>query len=473
MITLSHRRASRRTQGGQALVLGLALLALAALAWVQLYQGGQLVHEKTRLVHATDAAVYSGAVVQARALNFLALANRAQVAHQVALAHLVTLDTWAAFGVNEAARVAQGNPPAYLVAALFGPRHGAAYTAALQAGAAAAVRPALRQAMQAHDRVVHDVLWPAQQAVMHTLPEVREQAMVEVLRANFPGSGAVASVGLDPRPLSDALPGALQASIGRGADPLRDLALQALAGHPFLAPRNHETRNSWVVSGRCPGLRHVLRRRGSTRLDASDNWWSNDTQSYHALRSNRWIGCYYREYPMGWAESSVRARFGTTDLEHTTDPPWDFAREPFWRWVQRRTGWDLQAGATNPLANSWAVAQHSHYSGRGFGGLVDLAPQARQPALRLAIRTWRPRSALRVAGGSSQVALLGERWMPRWRLPGDQIGAVAAAEVVFRAAARPGQPREGVSLFTPGWSVRLVPVTAAERDVARQRQGGS
>ena len=40
--------------------------------------------------HAVDAAAYSGAL-QARHLNAIAYANRSQIAHQVAMAHLVTL----------------------------------------------------------------------------------------------------------------------------------------------------------------------------------------------------------------------------------------------------------------------------------------------------------------------------------------------------------------------------------------------
>lgn len=456
---------SRPRQRGQALVLGLFLLALAALAWVQLYQGGQLIHEKNRLVHATDAAAYSGAVAQARALNFLALANRAQVAHQVALAHLVTLDAWSAYGARAAQRVTQGNPPAYLIGALFGPAHGAAYTAALGAGAEGARRAALADAIRAHDRLAHDVLWHAQRAVLESLPGMRGQAMQAVLQANFPAPGPAGEVRLDARPLADDLPGALAAGVGASAAPLRDLVLQAVGDHPFLAPRHHEARNAWVVSSRCPGLRHILRRRGQTRLDADDGWWADDTQSYHALRSNRWIGCYFREYPMGWAETATAAEGQPSGLDHVEAPPRDFATEDFWRWVSRRTGWDLQTGTGNPLANSWAVADARRHPTRGIGGMVDLVDDRRSASLRFAIRAFRPRAALAVSGGTSQVRIT-PRWVPDWALPGDQFAAIAAAETVFVAAARGEAP----SLFTPGWHARLVPVRDEERLEARRRQ---
>src|SRR3546814_2539631 len=82
---------------------------------------------------ALDAAAYSGALVQARALNMLAYINRAHVGHQLAMAHLVTLGSWASLGGAQASQLKSGNPPGYLIAMLFGPDHGAAYAAASRA----------------------------------------------------------------------------------------------------------------------------------------------------------------------------------------------------------------------------------------------------------------------------------------------------------------------------------------------------
>src|SRR5690554_6367931 len=83
---------------------------------------------------------------------------------------------------------------------------------------------------------------------------------------------------------------------------MRQLALAANARYGFLDPRDHTARNDWIVSPRCPAWRHELRRRGATQWQDYDTWHSLDTQSYHALRSNRFIGYYYREYPMGWGD---------------------------------------------------------------------------------------------------------------------------------------------------------------------------
>src|SRR5690606_13071337 len=143
---------------------------------------------------------------------------------------------------------------------------------------------------------------------------------------------------------------------------LREMVLQAASNYGFLDDRNDTARNPWVVSSRCPHRRHELRRRGTTRLEGYDTWSAADTQSYHALRSNRWIGCYYREYPMGWAMAASGSAVETS-LEHVADPPPDFSAEDFWRWATRNTTWNIFTGTNNPLANSRAVAQGTAWRG--------------------------------------------------------------------------------------------------------------
>lgn len=462
-----RRLTSFRRPLGQALVLALFLALLGALAWVQLYQRGQLLHEKNRLTHAIDAAVYSGALVQARSLNFLALANRAQVAHQVALAHLVTLDTWALFAQHEAQQAGRGNPPHYLIGMLFGASHGRAYAAASGAQDMPRLRRQLANALVSHEATVHDVLASAQRAVLQVLPAAREAAMQTTLAANFDGPDVTPEVLLDASALHDDLPGALQLVSGRNAHDLRNLALQAVAQYGYLGERNFDARNAWMVSSRCPGLRHQLRRRGDTALDANDMWWSHDTQSYHALRSNRWIGCYFREYPMGWGEAVAGSSFDSP-LPHVDNPPENFANEPFWRWAQRQRELNILHGGGNPLGNSWAVAAQSHHASRGLGAWVDFRADISKRSLRFAFRAMRPHQALRLHQAASAVRFGDAGLAPVAQLPGDALAAVAAAEVYFQAA-------EGVveapSLYSPGWHARLAPASDAELREARRRQG--
>src|SRR5690606_13239844 len=127
--------------------------------------------------------------------------------------------------------------------------------------------------------------------------------------------------------------------------------------------RDHTERNHWAVDPRCPHLRHQLRRRGHTFLGPDGRWQSIDTESFHALRSNRWVGCYYREYPMGWGWiPGVHSQ--SFQQEHVADPPDAFSAQDFWRWVQESTDWNLLDDSDNRLANSRAVTTRQVW----FGG---------------------------------------------------------------------------------------------------------
>lgn len=75
-------RLTSEAQRGQALVLGLLLLAVAVASLAMLRGVGRVVEARMRLTHAADAAAYSGALAQARRLNLLAYANRTLVAHR-------------------------------------------------------------------------------------------------------------------------------------------------------------------------------------------------------------------------------------------------------------------------------------------------------------------------------------------------------------------------------------------------------
>lgn len=474
---LSGSAAGLRSHG-QALVLTLFLLIAGTAALLQLFDAGQLVHEKSRLTHAADAAAYSGALVQAQALNFQAYANRAQVAHQVAMAHLVTLASWAQFGAAEAGRAAAGNPPVSVIAMMFGAGHGAAYASALMASglhSAARAQGSLGRAFAEHDRVVNDVLWRAQQAVAHSLAQTRSDAMRAVLEANYADAAPVTggAVHLDATPLSDELPGFLSVHQNEERTRLRDLVLQAGARYGFLDERHHTARNPWAVSGRCPHLRHELRRRGATVLEGFDTWRSSDTQSYHALRSNRWIGCYFREYPMGWGLAAAGSPVAST-LEHVDNPPADFSAQDFWRWVAEHTDWNIFSGTQNPLANSHAVAGGVAWRGRGMPGYVDIAQDAAREgrALRFAIRVVRPQHSVASLGHASRVAVGPGLLNPAVRLPGEQIAAISAAETYFvRPVGRADGRTELASLFSPYWQARLSPVGDDERAQAMARQG--
>ncbi len=418
---LATRRAA--AQQGQALVFGMLLAGLAAIALIRYFSTGQVVAAKAKQLHALDATAYSGALIQARALNMLAYINRAQMGHQLAMAHLVALGSWAALGGTQAGQLSRGNPPAYLIAMLFGAGHGAAYSAAGGAvglDAMAQAQGELASAYAAHDSLVRNTLSGAQETIVAGVPEARRAAMQAVLEHNYQGSDFQLTV------TDDNWPGYVwRYSAQQSLRPF----IQDLAGmYGFLSPRNRTARNSWSVEARCPHKRHELRRRGTTELDAAGRWQSIDTESYHSLRSNN-----YREYPMGWGWIPSAAG-QQTQSPYVDDPPADFSAQDFWRWVKEATNWDIVGGDANPLANSKAVAARQRWEGGGLPAYFDTGSAAADQTLRFGVR-------LQVPGPENLL-----------------VTAYSAAETFFeRPEPRSDGRHETANLFHPYWQARLAP----------------
>lgn len=74
--------------GFAAAMIGMMLVA---------FNSGQVTNAKMRAMNAADAAAYSGAVWQARNLNFQAYMNRAMVVNEVTIAQSVSLRSWVGY----------------------------------------------------------------------------------------------------------------------------------------------------------------------------------------------------------------------------------------------------------------------------------------------------------------------------------------------------------------------------------------
>jgi hypothetical protein len=81
-------------QKGQSLLWVLGFLATMAVTFAGVYSVGQTTSEKQKIVNAADAAAYTGGMVEARALNLTAYANRAEIANEVFVAQMVSLQSW-------------------------------------------------------------------------------------------------------------------------------------------------------------------------------------------------------------------------------------------------------------------------------------------------------------------------------------------------------------------------------------------
>ncbi len=465
---LKHRQNMQPdTQRGQALVLGLFLVMLLAVALIYQFGVGQVVGRKARLMHAADAAAYSGALVQARALNMQAYINLTQTAHQVAMAHLVTLGSWSLFAATQGQQLATFNPPAHVIGMMFGAQHLAGYTASARALALrdmARTGGELPRLFAEHDRIVRHVLLTASEAVHQSMHSARDLAITQVLEQNFPQSPvmqkALSTQGRPVREPATAVPVSYPADQSaplswtarnhlempyttryQPAAGYRRFLEDVVALYDFLDARDHVHRNSWMVQYQCPQLRHELRRRGRTVLDSSGNWQSTDTQSYHALRSNQYIGCYYREYPIGWGWIPGGAGKPGADMPYSENAPDNFGDIDFWRWVTRATSWDIFSGNANPLANSRAVVGKPQWEGGGLVPFYDVRNAYRRRPLGFTI-TVRQHFA-------------------------DQPTLVvsASAETFFEPASEKRQYRsEQPGMWNPFWQAHLVPNPLQKED---------
>lgn len=470
MTGLATRAAPRTVQRGQALMLGVMLAATVSAALVMLYTLGRTVEARAHLIHAADAAAYSGALEQARQMNFLAYANRTQIAHQIAMAHLVTLGASLSFAHTLADQRGRNNPPARLLSTLFGRDIGLAYGAARAAPGAQA---ALMRAYAEHDRVVHQVLEAGAASAVAELPAARDRLMRAVLRENYSAAGAAPRTGSARaaadmptiRLLSDGWPQFLQRRAALPGSALRSAVEQAVGRYGFLAGRDATRVSSATVNAQCPLARHQLRRRGATWLGADGRWGAVDTQSFHSQRFNRWAGCYYREYAMGWGVVSAPGSTGPDGLEYDENPPDNFTSQDFWHWVRRSTTWDVRGGTGNPLANSRAIAQLRPWPGSGLPGYYEVASARGAEHLRFAVAV----SAAR--GGLGHVDFAAPVRTPRGASagPGAWLRVTSAAETYFaRPEPHPGDPEEPPTLFLPYWQARLASVTAEEALRARE-----
>ena len=87
------KRPVYKNNKGQVIVAGMSLMLVAGVMLFFVFNSSRAVNEKINLVNAADAAAYSGAQVAARQLNFIAYTNRAMIANEVAIGHMVSFQS--------------------------------------------------------------------------------------------------------------------------------------------------------------------------------------------------------------------------------------------------------------------------------------------------------------------------------------------------------------------------------------------
>ena len=434
---ISRGSAGYGRERGQVLALLLMLLAALIGSLLFVFNSGQIVAAKVRLVGAADAAAYSAALSEARALNFQAYMNRAMVANEVAIAQLVSLRSWSGYMnqlLERSATIATVVPPI-----------------------GAALRT-LSRVWGEIDRGLQRVLPPLESAASHWNVEVLSSAEYlanaqtavlagrlarDIALANVPELGAD-GVGREFAAYNAARWRAFTVGHGRGGDE------RARLREVVMASRDGFTRSrSWTLG--VPALA-ALRKRGGTDLIGYDSWRAMDTL---ALRVPSFFGT--REQPLAWKAAENRRR------------------------VEGGRGEHGGSYRDNPRSSRYAardLAAKNGYAGLPAYRDIRIEGSRQSAPLRFDIE-------LRQAGGTiatSDVALGGAATVvpgeePKKVQPSYQSGAVYAlstAQVTFRRpVGRADHRSELASLFNPYWQARLAPVTRTERLAAAVARGGA
>ena len=428
-------------QSGQAMMVGLILLLVVLMAALFSHQIVRIIKEKSALLVAADAAAFSVAQEHASVLNTHAFLNRAGLANQLALAHLTTMASAERFRQKQSMQSASHNPPATVIGMLFGPQHAAAYVASQAGSAGGFLLPEkIKQAYRWHDRTVHELISRSQQDLIRTWPARRDQVFEESLIRNLSQSdplvtritlkqlGVSWQVDVDETKSKVVIQGAEN-------EEWLNMLDAVVNTQSYLSDRDYTVRNKWMIHPRCPWRRHALRRKGTTQLTGKGVWKSEDTLSFHAVRSNKWIGCYMREYPMGW--SIVNSG---QDRSKSTEAPRNFSREAYWKWLMKREGSlkKMNAYGDNRLAHAWSTQDAISLGGSGLGKYSTLNPLVFDTAMANSSISIRFQVTRRYS------------WMPT-------LTVRTRSEVFFSDPAPQGETgRMNPSLFMPYWQGRIV-----------------
>ena len=448
----------RRQQKGAALVLAIAIVGVAAMAWQQRTSLSQLLLAQHVLDRSTAAASLAAAQHHARLLNAHAYLNRTVMAHQVAMAHLLTIASAEKMRREMSIRLMRFNPPIYLIAMMFGPHHAAAYGASKLsvAGSTLSGVEQLHAAFRRHDQMIAKDIKRARHDLLQHVERDTHALVRAVLDRNMsarPESAARLSIKIE-LPVKD-----LGVQLINPVDAVwRDWFRQTIKEHPYLQKRSDTAISWWVIDPKCPHLRHNLRRRGDSTFEVDGLWQATDTLSFHAVRGAKLL-CYWREYPMGFAnvKSNVGRASASSEwdeaLAQAGDFPQDFREITFFKWFTSQFALTAMFhGFANTLADGWGyrtqlrwrahsrVEPYVMRQGQDLRTIITVKQSLdtlNDPLLRLGLRV---KALLRVQSD--------------W---GQALKSTSAAQVYYdRYRGRRDGQFEQANLFQPFWMARHV-----------------
>jgi hypothetical protein len=458
-------------QAGQVLLAAVFLLLASVALLLFMVNAGQATVEKTRLNNAADAAAYSAAVIEARALNFDAHLNRAMVANQIVIAQHISLMSWARYAatamdniwgtVDDLLWYLAPESRAMVLTGTFAVGEVAItyYTSKTPGEWADYLRDyVIGPGITVHDALVQ-VLSLAQEAVhLNLLAGVRQwQVANDVVKSMDPDMQAEVVLtshdfdGLTKR-YSKSGEGGVDER-GRFAD------VTVRSRDAFTRERN------WTIEGAdIPLLRRnaALKKRGGTDLVGYDEWRGVDTLELHGeafkctrrvlfIRIPAW--CNDVGIPIGWGGVNVNAGGGDVGRGHHGNAY-------------------SENGRTASRADS-DMEEPAYYNFSGMPEVRELKKIDPEQGMRggITIMVKKSHEKLMTSGGKAAAKPSGDLELFNDRPAGSAMISLARGEVFFdRIARRADGKAELGSLYNPYWRARLVAPTAGDKAYAAARQ---
>jgi hypothetical protein len=491
-------RIHRPKETGQALPLGIAFLMSTILLGLVLFNTGQTASEKSRLVNTADAAVYSGLVWQARALNFQAYTNRAMVANNVSIGQMVSLTSWTKYAYIVARNIDYiGN---------FFP----------------VVKPYTSMAKSITSTIDNAAVNVAEAfiPVIDSVDGVLSETQRAIFLASFAATPAIVSEVVEKNDSRYNVDTAY-AVVGMGQNAVNwnnftkryeDREGLLRKGDVVNRSKDQFTNSRNLNTGDLlPGAPNVLnlglvrawvKKEGTSRLISEETttttgnifqsqnstsqleweWKGKDTLSFHIeVWGCDWHGCGWDhdEVPLGWGERYLNGDFECDDNQ---------SQYSGWLWSLFSNFGCPRYMQENRQAERLAYMERdeldAEYEGiRAYYDLQDLSSDNRDPRLALRIEVELPQNQVRTA---SKIDGLGSDSVPQNELrngigegmfgtedqmAGEGMAAIANGELFFHPPddydpARRGGRHEIASLFSPYWEVRLTKTTNANRFLA-------
>lgn len=423
---------------GQALVLGLFLLAAVSLLVFMQFSVGQATTTRDRLATATDAAAYSVAVWRARAMNFDAYSNRAIIANEVAIAQAATMVSYARYIEKLSSNIDK-------VARYF------PYVSAVSK---------LIEALADYTKVATENTAQAETAARSTYIQALQKS--QQIMAKLTGKFVLSSVAGEIARENDrsffafTLPDALDGTMGdftreysgKDRQRLKEVVLGSLDPYSKRRDDSHLGNGMCIVSGQRRGATELIRRHDTDELE---RWQAYDTLSMHN-------GC--REtVPLGWggAEIAVNAHRRLDPLNGMGRPASRSKRDN--KLAYKQAADDVWTAQTY---FGLASVRDLDYRNRAM-----MAPNDRFPVDRITVMGWVNDSAdVRTADqtriGAGRLHLSDRRGGGETR----PLSSIATAEIYFRRPPKDDGRIEYASLYSPYWQVRLAPTSDAVRSAA-------